>query len=194
VQRSARVRSVVVVTALVAVLGACAPSSSRGEDSSAARKRLEAVSREVDAWSEASNVADAREHAAAAADLVVGPDGLGYDGTARDVREGLLPGLDGEPEGIVLSTVGNAECVERDVLGGDWSDPRARWAELDRAIEEWAPDHNTFPSLGSHPMRVVGWATLARSGSLAEAIEYSSHARLHVDVARSALEGCFVRR
>jgi hypothetical protein len=188
---SSRQPSLVVAVVLVALLGtACAALSNRGTTSSLARERVDAVAREVDAWARATTLADARAHAAAAADLVVGPGGLGYDGRARDLRQGLLPGPDGEPRGVALSTIGDAVCVQRDVLGGDWADARARWGELDRAIEEWAPDHNTFPSLRAHPMRVVGWATLTRSGSLAQALEYSTHARLHVDVTRAALERC----
>ncbi len=92
--------------------------------------------------------------------------------------------------GLVLEMFGDATCVHGDVLGGDWDDPHAWWAELERAIDQWSPENNTFPSLDSHPMRVVGWATLAQSASFDEAIEYSSHARLHVDVARAALRRC----
>jgi hypothetical protein len=80
--------------------------------------------------------------------------------------------------------------VRRDVLGGDWDDPAARWAMLSEAIAQWAPDHNTFPSLPSHPMRIVGWATLAQSATFDNAIEYAGHAKLHVDVSRDALDHC----
>ena len=56
------------------------------------------------------------------------------------------------------------------------------------AIDDWRPDDNTMPSLPSHPMRVVGWAsfTLA-TDDLDDAHEYAGHAQLHVDVARDSL-------
>ncbi len=66
----------------------------------------------------------------------------------------------------------------------------ARLEQIAEAIDEWAPDNNTFPSLPSHPMRIVGWATLAQSATFAEAIEYSGHADIHVDATRDALSRC----
>jgi hypothetical protein len=56
------------------------------------------------------------------------------------------------------------------------------------AIDAWRPDNNTMPTLPSHPMRVVGWATFALdSDSLDEAHEYAGHAKLHVDISVRAL-------
>ena len=200
----------VLVLSLVLVLAAaCGSSAENGTepggadtntaaavDPTDASDRLERIADEVDAWAAAPDLDQATAHAEAAANLVVGPGGLGYgdrdgDGEiAGDVAEGLLPGPDGTPEGIVLDSIGPAECVKRDVLGGDWDDPVARWALLAEAIDQWASNNNTFPTLPSHPMRIVGWATLTQSGSFEEAIEYSGHADLHVDVTRDALADC----
>lgn len=90
----------------------------------------------------------------------------------------------------MLDDIGAADCVNRDVLGGSWDDPVGRWSLLDDGIDEWAPANNTFPSLPSHPMRIVGWATLTQSASFEEAIEYSGHAYLHVDISQEALAQC----
>jgi hypothetical protein len=192
----------VLVLSLVLVAAACGSSSENGTDpdgadtNTAATERLERIATEVDAWAASSTLDEANAHAEAAANLVVGPGGLGYgdrDGDGEiegDVPAGLLPGPGGAPAGVVLDTIGPAECVNKDVLGGDWDDPVARWALLAEAIDEWAPDNNTYPSLPSHPMRVVGWATLTQSGTFDEAIEYSGHAGLHVDVSRDALAEC----
>ncbi len=158
--------------------------------------RLEQIAAEVDAWAASSTLEEARGHAEAAANLVVGPGGLGYgdrdgDGeVAGAVAEGFLPGPSGTPPGIVLDTFGTAECVRRDVLGGDWDDPVGRWSVLAAAIDEWAPDNNTFPSLPSHPMRIVGWATLTQTASFETVIEYAGHAGLHVAVSRESLARC----
>ena len=165
-------------------------------DGAAVGERLEQIASEVDAWARSSTLEQARAHAEAAANLIVGRDGFGYgdrDGNGEisgAVEEGLLPGLSGHPAGLVLDAMGNAECVNRDVLGGDWDDPVQRWAVLAEAIDAWTPVNNTFPSLPSHPMRVVGWAELTRSGTFEEAIEYAGHAHLHVSVTRAALSGC----
>ena len=199
----------VLVLSLVLVAAACGSSAENGPDpdgadtntasaasAAEATERLEQITTEVDTWAASSTLDEARAHAEAAANLVVGPGGLGYgdrDGDGEiegDVPAGLLPGPDGAPAGVVLDTIGPAECVNRDVLGGDWGDPVARWALLAQAIDEWAPDNNTYPSLPSHPMRIVGWATLTQSGTFEEAIEYSGHADLHVDVSRDALAEC----
>ena len=57
------------------------------------------------------------------------------------------------------------------------------------AIEEWSPTNNTMPSLASHPMRIVGWATFTMAtDSLDLAHEYAGHARLHVDISRKTLD------
>jgi len=191
--------AVVIVPLFLVVLAACGSSEERSQprlDTSDASARVEAVAREVDAWADAPNLRQARAHAEAAANLVVGPGGLGYgdrdgDGTvAGAVSEGLLPSRDDTGDGVVLDTVGDVDCVRQDVLGGDWSHPRARWALLTRAIREWTPDNNTFPDLPAHPMRIVGWATLAQAGTYEEAIGYSGHASFHVDITRDALAGC----
>jgi len=154
------------------------------------------IAAEVDAWGTSSTLDEARDHAEAAANMVVGPGGLGYgdrDGNgsiAGEVGEGLLPGPAGEPVGLVLATTGTLECVNKDVLGGDWGDPAARWALLADAIDQWGPGNNTFPGLPAHPMRIVGWATLTQTGSFEEAIEYAGHADLHVDISRDAFNNC----
>lgn len=181
---------------LVAACGSSVDGPDRAVDATVASARLEQIADEVDAWAHSPTLAEARSHAEAAANLIVGPGGLGYgdrDGNgavAGAVARGLLPGPDGSPAGVVLDTVGNDDCVLRDVLGGSWDEPRARWSVLARAIDGWAPDNNTFPSLPSHAMRVVGWATLAQSATFTQAIEYSGHADLHVDVTRDALGRC----
>ena len=82
-------------------------------------------------------------------------------------------------------------CVEADVLGGPWDDAPARWWTMVTAIDEWAPDGNTFPTLPSHPQRVVGWATLTLgTEDLDAAHEYAGHAMLHVDITRAAFTDC----
>jgi hypothetical protein len=192
-------RLAVVVAVLGALVVACGSSEERSGprvDASVATARVEAVAHEVDAWADAPNLRQARAHAEAAANLIVGPGGLGYgdrdgNGTvAGAVTEGLLPSRDGSSDGVVLDTVGDAACVHQDVLGGGWEHPRARWALLTEAIREWSPDNNTFPDLPAHPMRIVGWATLAQAGSYDEAIGYSGHADVHVDASRDALADC----
>ena len=101
---------------------------------------------------------------------------------------GLLPGLDGTPTGSATPLAGN-ECVAADVLGGSWADPGERWGEMLNAIDEWRPDHNTMPSLASHPMRIVGWSTFTLgSDSLDLAHEYAGHAKLHIDISLRALD------
>ena len=158
--------------------------------------RVERIAAEVDAWAASGTLDEARAHAEAAANLVVGPGGLGYgdrdgDGSINgEVTVGLLPGPTGSPAGLVLDQIGPSDCVNRDVLGGDWSDPVARWDLLADAIAEWSTVNNPFPALPSHPMRIVGWATLAQTSTFDDAIEFSGHADLHVDVSRNALADC----
>ena len=182
------------------ILGACgsSPSTSPTSDTSLAATaavvdRLASISSAVDAWRDADELVAALVAAETAANLIVGPGGPGYgdrngDGAidgATDV--GLLPGLDGTPAGLATSLVATG-CVERDLLGGQWEDPVARWAEMNAAIDAWRPDANTMPSLASHPMRVVGWSTFTLgSDSLDEVHEYAGHARLHVDISADAL-------
>jgi hypothetical protein len=191
-----------VLLALVLVAAACAadtaPSGTPPAESvSGVEARLDAIEAHVNDWQGADSLDEATAAAEAAANLVVGPNGPGYgdrngDGTVGGESEaGLLPGVDGEPGGLVVAAYGDAACVQADVLGGPWDDPAARWAELDQAMAEWAPANNTFPFLASHPMRVVGWATLTvAADDLDTAREYAGHALLHVDVTRRALLGC----
>ena len=167
--------------------------SAAAVDSEEMSARLGRLHEAVTAWSDAATIADARSAAEEAVNLVVGPNGPGYgdrDGDGRIEGEsdvGLLSGAGGEPAGLATRVTAN-ECVVRDVLGATATDVDAGWAEMERAISEWRPDDNTMPSLASHPMRVVGWATFTlESESLDDAHEYAGHARLHVDISQAAL-------
>ncbi|MDJ0349143.1 hypothetical protein [Cryobacterium sp. PH29-G1] len=155
--------------------------------------RLDSVDAAVAQWRTASSLAAAQTAAETAANLVVGPNGPGYgdrDGDGMiggESAAGILPGLDGIPAGLA-TPLANNRCVVSDVLGGDWTDPASEWNKMLSAIDSWRPANNTMPSLASHPMRIVGWATFTlASDSLAEAQEYAGHAKLHVDVAVRAL-------
>lgn len=157
-------------------------------------QRMDAVQSAVMAWGDATSTGDATTAAEAAANLVVGPNGPGYgdrngDGVVSgEVAVGLLSGVGAGPEGIAVPLAGD-ECVTRDVLGATADDVAAGWAEMEVAIAAWTPTNNTMPSLASHPMRIVGWATFTiASGSLDDAHEYAGHAQLHVDVALAALD------
>ncbi|MDY7103096.1 MAG: hypothetical protein S0880_18090 [Actinomycetota bacterium] len=156
--------------------------------------RLEAIEGAALRWQDAATVVDARSAAEAARNLVVGPDvdrygdGDGDREVSGAVEIGLLPGQSGEP-GLVSEVAD--ECLEPDVLGGSWDDPAARWDELTQVLDAWSPTSNTMPRLASHPMRIVGWATLAiETDDLAEAQEYAGHALLHVDVSVDAVADC----
>lgn len=158
------------------------------------RSRLALLDRAVTRWQGAPSLRVAHEAAEEARNLVVGANGPFYGDADRDGKTsgansiGVLPGLRGEPG---LADPGDNGCVIADVLGGPWSDPALRWSRLQAAVASWAPARNTFPSLPSHPQRVVGWASLAlKSNSLADAREYASHARLHVDISRRAVDHC----
>ena len=158
------------------------------------RQQLTLIEQVVIAWGAATNIEEAHAAAETAANLVVGPAGPKYgdrdgNGTVSgETNSGILPGLDGSPIGLANPLAAN-ECIVRDVLGGDWEDPAVRWTTMLTAIDEWRPDHNTMPTLPSHPMRVVGWATFTlASDSLDEAHEYAGHAQLHVNVSRAALD------
>ena len=190
-----------VAAALIAVgLSGCGGDSdangANAADTSAStslQERLDAVAQAVGVWRTTSSIEDALASAEAAANLIVGPGGPGYgdrdgDGSVRGETEiGLLPALDGA-NGLA-SALGQDECIARDVLGGSWSDPTARWETMLAAIDGWRPSSNTMPSLPSHPMRVVGWATFTiEAGSLEDAHEYAGHAALHVDISRAALD------
>jgi hypothetical protein len=159
--------------------------------------RVGDISAHVEAWSKAATVEEATAEAEAAANLVLGPDGPGYGDSNRDGRVsganqvGLLPGPAGGQEGLVVGALGaDPGCVRDDVLGGPWDDPDARWRQLSEAITRWTPDNNTFPTLASHAMRIVGWAAVSQSADLDAIHEYAGHARLHVDVIEESLAGC----
>ena len=156
--------------------------------------RMDTIDQAVAAWRNATSIEAAHLAAETAANLVVGPNGPGYgdrdgDGViSGETTAGLLPGLDGTPAGLATPLAANA-CVERDVLGGAWADPGSEWGAMLTAIDNWRTDNNTMPTLASHPMRIVGWATFTlRSDSLDEAHEYGGHAKLHVDVALRSLD------
>jgi len=192
---------------LVAVLGACAgavpsPAPSNGAPGDAAStgsaaalvERLDAIDAAVGRWRSADSLVVAQRAAEEARNLVVGPAGPFYgdadgDGTIGGASPvGVLPGTGGESG---LATDDPGACVVRDVLGGDWSDPAGRWAILEAAIDAWSPSNNPFPTLPSHPQRIVGWATLTlRATDLADALEFGGHAKLHVDVSLRAIKDC----
>ncbi len=161
------------------------------EQASSAAERLDALQEQVSAWAAATDLQQAQEAAEGARNLVVGPDGP-YYGDATDDGQltgasdtGMLPGLGGQG-GIALAPGAN-QCVVDDVLGGSWEDPQQRWDILETAIAEWSTTSNPFPTLPSHPQRVVGWATLTlQTDDLQQAIEFAGHAQLHVDVSRRA--------
>lgn len=196
-------RHVAAVVALSLAVAACDDGRTVGSDTGdggpAERlaERIEVVSAHVDDWAEATTIEVAWAAAEAAANHVVGPSGPEYgdrdeDGEVRGPSDaGILPGLEGVPRGFAAEAVdvGAApDCVSVDVLGGDWSDAKRRWQEMATAIEDWSPSDNTMPRLASHPQRIVGWATLTlRTDDLDLAHEFGGHARLHVEVSRSAL-------
>lgn len=175
--------------------GAASPDVSiASADPGLLEARLTAIDDAVNRWRSATDLATARQSAEEARNLVVGPHGPSYgdadqDGTIAGASGiGLLPGLGGEPG---LATAAAGPCVERDVLGGSWADPAARWSILATAIAAWTPSNNTFPALPSHPQRIVGWATHALAATeLATALEYGGHAHLHIDVSMRAVSDC----
>lgn len=159
-----------------------------------AMQRIAAIQRAVTLWKNAGSISEARRHAEAARNLIVGPEGPGYGDSDGDgavsgsTAVGLLPGRKGRP---ALALPAPNACVHRDLLGGAWDDPARRWAILEQKIDAWRPDRNTFPTLPSHAQRVVGWATLAlQARDVATARGYAAHAQIHVDVSRDALEKC----
>jgi hypothetical protein len=172
------------------------PADQADDSASSARveQRLAALQAAVDSWERADDLTSAKAAAETARNLVTGPDVTGYGDSDRDGRigggnaAGLLPGEEGQP-GLVTSPA--PACIERDVLGGSWADPAARWQEVRRRIAAWSETNNTFPALASHPQRVVGWASLTLAArSLELAREYAGHAQLHVRITLEALEGC----
>ncbi len=190
------------IPVLVAV-GAIALTSCGGDDDDAVgddadevtvREQLTTIDDAVSVWSTSDSIEQAHARAEAAANLVVGPNGPGYgdrdgNGTIDGENEfGLLPGVDGTPNGVAVALAGNS-CVDADVLGGSWDDPAARWDEMEAVIAAWSPADNPMPQLASHPMRIVGWATLTlASDDLDEAHEYAGHAQLHLDQSLDALD------
>ena len=155
--------------------------------------RMGSIDEAVAAWRSATSVHAAQVAAETAANLIVGPNGPDYGDrngdrvVSGDTTIGVLPGMDGTPDGLATALAAN-DCVTRDVLGGTWADPGAEWGAMLTAIDDWQTDNNTMPSLASHPMRIVGWATFTlRSGSLDEAHEYGGHAKLHVDITLRAI-------
>ena len=156
--------------------------------------RIDQINAEVSAWRSAPDLDQAKRHAEAARNLIVGPTGPGYGDVDEDGRVsggnqiGLLPGLKG---GAALAVPAANTCVTRDLLGGSWENPIRRWEILDAKVAAWRPGINTFPTLPSHAQRIVGWASLALGSSkLGTATEYAAHAKLHVDVSRTALTRC----
>ena len=177
-----------------------APSESRAmqprsdSPAQAARERLNQIAVHVSAWRDAPNLAEAKRHAEAARNLVVGPAGPHYGDADRDGKVsganavGLLPGM---RDSAALAIPSANVCIARDLLGGNWGNPARRWAILEAKIAAWRPDNNTFPTLPSHAQRIVGWATLTlRSFDVATARGYAAHAKLHVDVSRTAVNRC----
>jgi len=157
-------------------------------------ERLDVINDAIASWGNAATIQEADAAAEVAANLVVGPDDPGYGDRNGDgiidgaIFVGLLPGLDGTPAGLAAPLAIN-KCVAADVLGGSWIDPGERWGEMVKAIDDWRSDHNTMPSLASHPMRIVGWATFTQEAdSLDLAHEYAGHAKLHIDISRRALD------
>ena len=185
-----------VVTAIVvSACGTATTERPEGDEAlTAVVERLHLIDEAVASWGTAASLEEAQAAAETAANLVVGPGGPGYgdrdgDGTVGgEASAGLLPGLDGTPPGLAAALVDNS-CVVRDVLGGTWDDPAAEWQRMLTAIEQWRPGNNTMPTLPSHPMRIVGWATFTlATSSLDRAHEYAGHAKLHLDVSRQALD------
>ncbi len=191
-----------VVVAALLVAGGCGGDDSAFDDLPSAtadaesdlRGRLDELQRAVTDWTGASTIEEAHAAAETAANLVVGPNGPGFgdrDGNGSvegETAVGLLSGFDDTPTGIAAAAA-SSECLGRDVLGSTAGDANAGWSEMEAAIEAWRPNNNTMPSLASHPMRIVGWATFTQaSTSLEEAHEYAGHAQLHVDVALAALD------
>ena len=158
------------------------------------RLRLARIGSAIQRWRQADNLKIAKAAAEEARNLIVGPGGPYYGDADRNgfiagaSKVGLLPGLKGE---TALVEPEDGACVVRDVLGGSWREPAKRWSTLDAAIRSWTVSKNTFPSLPSHPQRIVGWATLALSTkNLGAAREYGGHARLHIDITRKAVTHC----
>lgn len=179
---------------IAAVAAPSADVSSKTASRSALVVRMDAIDVAISEWREARTLTAAKAGAEKARNLVTGPAGPAYgdvdgDGTiGGKVDAGLLPGLGGEDG---LSSARPNPCMIADVLGGDFSQAAARWATMDRAIANWRANNNTFPSLPSHPQRIVGWATLSlQRANLAQAKNYAGHAQLHAAKTRAAITQC----
>ncbi|WP_062520428.1 hypothetical protein [Demequina silvatica] len=175
-------------------LAACSPAASTDMPPEVA-ERFDQLETALAGWEDAASIEEAHANAEAARNLITGVDGPLYgdgdgDGEiAGSSPVGLLPGYGGEP-GLVHDPAVNP-CVEADVLGGSWETPAERWDQVTAAIDAWEVTANTFPSLESHPQRIVGWATLTlASDSLDTALEYAGHARLHLDASTYAYDSC----
>lgn len=186
--------------ALACVLGlaACgagdddAESRTATDGGSEVAGRLDEIREAVDEWAVAASSEEAHVAAVNAINLVPGPNGpfsgdLDGDGTVGGESDvGVLSGVDGTPAGLATEFDSNP-CVMRDVLGSTASDATAGWAETHAAIDAWRPDANTMPTLASHPMRIISWATFTlESVDRGEAHEDAGHAQLHVVVSRAA--------
>lgn len=191
-------RKVVPPLLLIAMLVACgddgAPSDPGDIAAFTYRETVVKVDDAATVWENADSITEAHAAAEAAANLVVGPGGPGYgdrDGNGNvdgDNEFGVLPGLDGSPAGLANALADN-ECIAADVLGGSWDDPADRWATMQSVIDAWSPDDNTIPDLPSHPMRIVGWATLTlATDSLDEARQHGGRAQLSVIASLDAID------
>jgi len=192
----------VVLGALVLLLSACGATKStspaKGVDAGAlgaTRQMTMAIGAAVDRWAGASTLAEAGSAAEEARNLITGPatlmaGDLDHDGTTKGaVDQGLLPGTDGH-SGLALPLAG-CPLVQRDLLGGSWADPTARWQTLAGAIAGWSASNNTFPALPSQAQRIVGWASLSLAATdLGTAHEFAGHAQLHVTAIQDALRAC----
>lgn len=189
------------VAGLVVLVAACGggadPIASTGTASQDLAAQLEEVADAIDAWAGATAVDGAHTAAESVANLVVGPNGPGYgdrdaDGQiAGSSALGILPGIDGTPNGLALAANSDTpnQCLERDILGGSWEDAAQRWDDVDDVLGRWTPSTNTMPELASHPQRMVGWARLTlASDSLETAHEFAGHARLHLDISTRAID------
>ena len=173
---------------------AAAPTPGSNTHAFTYRERIVMIDDAVTLWRRAGSIEEAHAAAEAAANLVVGSGGPDYgdrDGNGvvdGETEFGVLPGLDGSPVGLA-NALDHNQCIVADVLGGAWDDPQRRWDIMLTAIDQWSPQRNTMPSLPSHPMRIVGWATFTlASDSLDEAHEYAGHAQLHVNISLDALD------